>query len=118
MTPAESALWPRPPLPSWAPPMAHVTRIPVSGSAPRGPGPPASPGLGRNSQRLFSVCGLSLVPSSQAVSSCSPQLSHLLGDAWGHPKAAVSPLSLPSQAPSWGSGALRTVEKPAPNIWG
>lgn len=67
------------------------------------PGSGAAHRLGRNSQRLPSARGLSLVPSSPAVSSCSPQLSHLWGDAWGHWRTAGShPLH---KLGSWGWGS-------------
>lgn len=72
-TPAVAALWPRPPLPSWAPPMAHGTRIPVSRSAPRGPGPPASHGLGRNRHAcpVFAACHLSRAARRSAAAAFS-----------------------------------------------
>lgn len=81
------------------------------------PGSGAAHRLGRNSQRLPSARGLSLVPSSPAVSSCSPQLSHLWGDAWGHWRTAGSHPLHPSQARFLGLGFLGTVEKPAPKRW-
>lgn len=81
------------------------------------PGSGAAHRLGRNSQRLPSVRGLSLVPSSPAVSSYSPQLSHLWGDAWGHWRTAGSRPLHPSQARFLGLGFLGTVEKPAPKRW-
>lgn len=55
---------------------------------------------------------MSLVPSSPAVSSCSLQLSRLLGESWGHPRTAGShPLPCLLKLLSWGWGpweSLRT----------